>query len=301
MAIKVIFGGPWASAHEQARFEREADVALDAPQHPNIVGIIDRGRSSNGSLYLVMDYVPGLTLDEYVEFLKSRPGGVDQAELLTLFVKIADAVFAAHQKGVVHRDLKPSNIRIHANGEPCLLDFAARSAATAEASREQIDPTTVTAAGQFVGSSAYASPEQAEGRLDQVGVRSDVYSLGVLLYRRMVTGQFPYVVVGPVPEVLKNILNTGAHTAQPECCRKSPCPALPLRRWRLIRAKSVPRELEAVVLKALKKRPDGRYADAGELARDIRSFLKGVPTAARTPKRVATTCIAGRPWWSPCW
>src|SRR5262249_48569959 len=163
-----------------------------------------------------------------------------------LFAKICDGVNAAHLRGVIHRDLKPGNILVDDRGEPHVLDFGlAKLTQDADGtSATQVMTTT----GQFVGSLPWTSPEQAEGRTESLDIRTDVYSLGVVLYQ-LLTGRFPYPVSGPIREVVHHIANTN--------------PIRPSTIQRLI-----DRELETILLKCLAKAPDRRYQSAGELARD---------------------------------
>src|SRR5262245_49887606 len=144
-----------------------------------------------------MDFVDGCRLDAYLA--AERP---PMNEVLRLFVKICDAVHAAHMLHIVHRDLKPSNILIDAEGEPHILDFG-----LAKASGNDAEQTNVTITGQFVGSIQWASPEQAEGSAHTIDSRSDVYSLGVLLYHAL-TDEYPYEVTGGLHEVLDRIIHT---------------------------------------------------------------------------------------------
>lgn len=166
VAIKVLSQGPFASAAGRTRFEREVET-LARVRHPNIVTIHDSG-TVLGSSYLVMDFIAGQSLDEYL-----ARGVHSVRETLRLFLKICQAVHAAHLRGVIHRDLKPSNIRVDAAGEPHVLDFGL--AKLMPGSLEEPGPAAVTVTGQFVGSLPWASPEQAEGLQDQIDLRTDVY------------------------------------------------------------------------------------------------------------------------------
>ncbi|MBU0639785.1 MAG: protein kinase [Planctomycetes bacterium] len=249
VAIKVMKEGPFAGSADKARFDREVQV-LGQLKHPNIVTIHDSG-SAAGSFYFVMDYISGQPLDVYMA------GGEHSIDdTLRLFAKICDAVNAAHLKGVIHRDLKPGNIRIDDNGEPYILDFGLAKVAASEQ-----EASLMTMTGQFIGSLPWSSPEQAEGKPGQIDIRTDVYSLGVVLYQ-MLTGRFPYEVVGNMRDVLDNILKT--EPARPSTIRKQ-----------------INDEVETIVLKCLSKERERRYQTAGELGRDVRHYLAGEPIEAK--------------------
>jgi len=253
VAVKVMFQGPFAGPHDQARFEREARI-LAQLKHPNIVTIYDTGLSL-GRFFIVMDYIAGMPLDAYVASRK-----LSVRETLALFAKVCDAVNSAHLRGVIHRDLKPSNIRTDSAGEPHLLDFGLATV-TAEDGDSLAATQTMTMTGQFVGSLPWSSPEQAQGASDRIDLRTDVYSLGVILYQ-LLTGCFPYRVVGNIRDVIDNIL-----TADPD----KPSAG----------HREIDNEVETIVLKCLAKEPDRRYQSAGELARDVRHYLNREPIEAK--------------------
>ncbi|HOW69980.1 MAG TPA: protein kinase [Phycisphaerae bacterium] len=253
VAIKIMHEGPFAGWRDRARFDREIQV-LGALRHPNIVNVHDSGTAA-GSQFVVMDYIPGLPLDAWI---RNAPRAIEQ--LLRLFVVICDAVNAAHVKGIIHRDLKPGNIRIDEEGRPHILDFGLAKVEGDDTETEIASGMTL--AGQFVGSLPWSSPEQAQGLLDQVDTRTDVYALGVILYQ-MLTGTFPYQVVGPVRDVLNRIVS--GELTRPSTVRRE-----------------IDRDVEAIVLKCLRKEPHRRYQTAGELGHDIGRYLRGEAVAARS-------------------
>jgi tetratricopeptide (TPR) repeat protein/predicted Ser/Thr protein kinase len=249
VAIKVMKEGPFAGSADRARFDREVQV-LGQLNHPSVVAIHDTGVAA-GCHYFVMDYISGQPLDVY---MASGARSIDQT--LRLFAKICDAINAAHLRGVIHRDLKPGNIRIDADGEPHILDFGLAKVATSEA-----EAAAMTMTGQFIGSLPWASPEQAEGSPAKIDIRTDVYSLGVILYQ-MLTGKFPYEVIGGMRDVLDRIMK--AEPLRPRTIRKQ-----------------IDDEVETITLQCLAKERDRRYQTAGELARDVRRYLAAEPIEAK--------------------
>ena len=252
VAVKVMREGPFSSANDRLRFEREVQV-LAQLNNPNVVAIHDSGVFA-GSYYYVMDFIAGHTLDDYVKVHESA-----HTDILRLFVTICQAVNAAHLRGVIHRDLKPSNIRVSPHGVPHVLDFGLAKMEGGEG--EQTVPTAMTMTGQFVGSMPWASPEQALGEGRRLDVRTDVYSLGVILYQ-LICGRFPYRVEGPMRVVADEIAK--ADPVGPRSIDKR-----------------ITRDIERIMLKALSKDPEHRYQTAGEMARDLERCLAGDPIEAR--------------------
>ena len=257
VALKVLREGQFATPREKVRFEREIDV-LASLKHRNIVNILDSG-IAGGRHYYAMEYVAGKPLDQYVT------DGLSIEDRVRLFLKVCDAVHFAQLNSVVHRDLKPNNILIDAEGEPKILDFGLAKRAGREAIGET-SPEMVTISGQFMGSLPWASPEQVTGESDLIDMRTDVYSLGVILYQ-MLTARFPYEVRGPMHVVQSNIMN-----------------AVPVRPRTVHRR--IDSDVETIVLKALEKSRDDRYQSVGELAADVKRYLEGSPIVARPPSLV---------------
>ncbi len=251
VALKVMLDSAMSSDAARQRFEREVEF-IARLDHPNIVAVLDSG-IQEGRHYCVMDFVDGQALDDSLP-----PGECDPDEALALIERIAIAVDYAHQRGVLHRDLKPTNILIDEQGEPRLLDFGLAKA---------IDPvsamggrSTISQPGQLIGTVAYMAPEQARGEIDKLSVRTDVYALGAMAYE-LLTGKLPVDVTGSLGETL-NRLDTRDAT-KPSAHRR------------------LDSDTDAILLKALEKNPDNRYATARELADDIRRKLDGYPIHAR--------------------
>ncbi|MCA9127218.1 MAG: protein kinase, partial [Planctomycetales bacterium] len=187
--------------------------------------------------------------------------GVQLKSSLQLFYKIASAVGYAHTRGVMHRDLKPANILVDANGEPHVLDFGLAKLASSASSNTSQTHGQPTIHGEFVGTLAYASPEQTRGDSLQIDIRSDVYSLGVILFE-MLTGRLPYEITGTISDIISNI-----------------CDTPPLRPSKL--KPEIDDEIETIVLKALSKEPARRYQSAEHFSRDIGHYLAGEPIDAK--------------------
>lgn len=251
VAIKVLHERQVGGA-SRARFEREVEI-LAQLRHPNIVTIHDSA-CTDRRLYYVMDFIDGVPFDEFAAGVRER----DPRVLLPVFVKVCDAVHAAHLRGVMHRDLKPGNILVDGAGEPHVLDFGL--AKWLDSSDRTAAPQ-MTLTGQFLGSLLWAAPEQIEGAHDRLDIRCDVYSLGVILCQAL-TGRLPY----PQPATLAE---AARHIRESEPLRPST-----LRR-------GLNDELDTIVLKCLQKDPQRRYQTAGELGRDVRRYLANEPIEAK--------------------
>ncbi|MBN2137347.1 MAG: protein kinase [Sedimentisphaerales bacterium] len=253
VAIKVLL--PTLLASERARyyFEREAEL-IASMDHPNIVSIRDSGIIHH-QYYFVMQYIDGEPLRRYVQ--AERLLFRQKVELLN---KICSAITYAHQQGIIHRDLKFANILVDKRGEPHILDFGLAKAVGMDEAAD--DKAVVTMTGQWAGSLSTMSPEQASGQPNMIDVRTDVYSLGVILYT-LLTGQYPYDVGGPTLEALKNIQE-----------------AEPTRPRQII--PNFNSEMEAILLTALAKKRERRYQSAAELQSDIENWLEGRPIRVKS-------------------
>ena len=261
VALKLVMGGPLASVAALQRFQAEAQAAASL-QHPNIVAIHDVGEHA-GQAFFSMDYVEGRNLAELL-----RDGPLPPRRAAGYVKTIAEAIEYAHQRGILHRDLKPSNVLIDPFDQPRITDFGLAKRLTADAELSTINHQ-LTLSGQVQGSPNFMAPEQAQGRHQDVGPPSDVYSLGALLYD-LITGRPPFQ-AATLTEVLRQVATTE--------------PAAP----RLLNP-SIPRDLETICLKCLEKEPAKRYATAQLLADELGRYLRKEPILARPISR------AGRVW-----
>ena len=245
VALKLMIAGEHASQDQIARFEKEARAAARL-RHPNIVPIYDFG-VDNGRQFFTMDFIDGTPLDALIARKELTP-----RRALEITADLADALAYAHARGVVHRDIKPSNIMVDRSGHPQIMDFGLA---------KQLDSDTkFTRTGTTIGTPSYMSPEQAQGENDKVDQRSDVYSLGAVIYE-MLTGQPPFT-----GETMMNIVMKVVHDEP-----------LPLRR---INPK-LHRDIQTIVLKAIEKEPGHRYQNMVDLADDVRRYMAGEMIAAR--------------------
>jgi serine/threonine-protein kinase len=246
VAVKMLLRGPWASASDHARFRAEAESAARL-DHPNIVPVYEVGEHG-GHAFFSMKLVDGQTLAE-----RLQAGPLPPREAARILAAVCRAIDFAHQRGVLHRDLKPSNIVIDDQGRPHVMDFGL--------AKQVADATSLTRSGAVLGTPAYMAPEQAAGNRGEVGVASDVYSLGTILYH-MITGVPPFQAKSAM-EIVLQVLEQD--------------PPLP----REVLPK-VNRDLEMITLRCLQKPPDLRYESAAALAEDLEAFLKDEPITARS-------------------
>ncbi|MCC6393884.1 MAG: serine/threonine protein kinase [Bryobacterales bacterium] len=275
VAIKV---APRALENEEVRIrfrlERQTLARLD---HPNIVKLLDGGASESGIPYLVMDHVEGAPLDRYADEQK-----LSIEQRLALFRKICAAVHYAHQHLVVHRDLKPGNILVTPDGEPKLLDFGIAKMLDTDSARFQ-----VTSEGVVPMTLRYGSPEQIRGKAVSAG--SDIYALGVLLYE-LLTGHTPHYKPGvPAETLMYMILNDDPRPPGAAVRQALDWPAGRIEAAALAEARSSTPErlsnqlagdIDAIVLKALRKEPVDRYLSVEHFSEDIRRHLESLPVLA---------------------
>jgi non-specific serine/threonine protein kinase/serine/threonine-protein kinase len=281
-----------------SRFRHERQI-LASFDHPNIAGLLDGGSTPNGEPYFVMDYVEGTPIDQYCD-----SHGLTVAERITLFRQVCSAVQYVHQNLIVHRDLKPSNILVTADGVPKLLDFGIAKILKPEMMAEMVDATR---ADDRVMTPAYASPEQVRG--EPITTASDIYSLGVVLFE-IFTGRRPYRVKADTAHELARvicdeepdkpstaIMKTDRGTAQTsarveELSRKRSTEPDRLER----RLKG---DLDNILLKAMRKEPQRRYASVEQFSEDLHRHLANLPVSAhedslryRTEKFVRRNIVA---------
>lgn len=257
IAVKRLSAGAFATPDMRARFEREIEAAV-ALDHPNIVTVFGT-EIVDGQQLLAMKWVDGVPIDRWARPPHEAPRPI--REILEVFAVVCDAVHHAHQRGVIHRDLKPSNILVDSENRPFVLDFG-----LAKLSRESATAATMTLTGQFLGTPAYAAPEQIRGDVRAVDVRTDVYALGAILYR-LLTGTLPFTDTGDLPALMQNVLHR-------EALRPSSHDA------------TLNREVDVILLKALAKDKDQRYTSVDALADDLRRFLTGQAVLAHPPSTI---------------
>jgi serine/threonine protein kinase len=284
VALKVIKPG-MDTKNVIARFEAERQ-ALALMDHPNIAHVFDAGSTASGRPYFVMELVRGLKITDYCD-----QKSLSTEQRLDLFLQVCGAVQHAHQKGIIHRDIKPSNILIATSPEgkptPKVIDFGIAKATTGQ---RLTDKTLFTSFEMLIGTPAYMSPEQAEMTSSDVDTRSDIYSLGVLLYE-LLTGTTPF----DTQELLKAGLDEVRRVIRTKdpvrpSTRLSTMAAGELANVSTHHAAEAPKlirqmrgDLDWIVMKALEKERDRRYSTANGLAVDVQRYLSGEAVLARPP------------------
>jgi len=278
VALKIIKPG-MDSKHVIARFEAEKQ-ALALLDHPNIAHVFDAGTTETGRPYFVMEYVKGLSIVKYCD---DRKLNIEQR--LRLFEQVCEGVHHAHQKGIIHRDIKPSNILVSVHGDraiPKIIDFGIAKAIT----QPLTDKTFVTFAGQLLGTPEYMSPEQVDLATQDIDTRSDIYSLGVVLYE-LLAGVLPFeedsfsrAGLAEIQQTIREFEPASPSIRLTNLGEKAKTIAASRGTQVLALARRLHRELEWIPLKAMRKDRCRRYRSASELADDIRNYLNGLPLIA---------------------
>ncbi|MEE2685554.1 MAG: serine/threonine-protein kinase [Planctomycetota bacterium] len=249
VAIKMIRSGQFADPSEVDRFYVEAEAAANL-KHDNIVTVYEIGES-DGQHFFSMDYIEGESLSEAVS-----DGPMLPETAASLMLTMTETIEFAHQAGILHRDLKPSNVLLDKQDKPLLTDFGL--------AKQVNDRSQLTMSGTVVGTPSYMPPEQAAARAEEVDVRSDVYSLGAILYE-LITGVAPFK-AATTYDTLQQVLKS--EPVNPRVLNSA-----------------VPVDLETICLKCLQKERERRYATAQDLADELQRFIEGVPIQARPVSR----------------
>ncbi|HEX8141097.1 MAG TPA: tetratricopeptide repeat protein [Pyrinomonadaceae bacterium] len=282
VAIKILRRG-MDSEEIVRRFRTERQI-LASLEHPNIARLLDGGITEDGLPYIVMEYIEGQPVDSYCDKRRLRTDG-----RLLLFRKICSVVEFAHQNLIIHRDLKPSNILITPDGEPKLLDFGIAKLLNPALASQTL---AATATDLRLMTPEYASPEQIRGH--NITTVSDVYSLGILLYR-LLSGHAPYHFKQTSPQEIERLVCENEPERPSTAIRRTEEITIGQRTIRITpeivgEARGEPAEslrrrlrgdLDNIVLKALRKEPERRYSSAAQFAEDIRRYMDGLPVTAR--------------------
>jgi serine/threonine protein kinase len=269
VALKEIRADRRSSPTVRQRFINEAEIT-GLLEHPGIVPIYALDQDETGSPYYAMRFIQGQTFGQAIQSYHHQPSVLRFRELLQRFVTVCQTMAYAHSKEVIHRDLKPSNIMLGEFGETLVLDWGLAKQMQQSDCCWPSDPTTpvsptasdnhpFTQVGQVIGTLAYMSPEQAEGKLGELGPATDIFALGAILYE-LLTGRHPYAEI-PLVTMIYHV-RLGRFPAPRQIKRE------------------IPRALEAICLKAMASVPTSRYGTATELAQDVERWLGGEPVTA---------------------
>lgn len=257
VALKAPLGDTLRRPGARFRFQREIELAARL-DHPGIVRVLGDCELDDGRVGCVMEFVEGEPFDRWAAARRAE-GRAGLRRVVEAAAEVADAIAYAHQRAVLHRDIKPSNVVVTPEGAPHVLDFGLAKAL------DENGASFATQTGAFVGTLAYAAPEQVSAGADAIDLRTDVYALGLLVYQAL-TGRLPHATDAPSVEILRQI--------------RELAPARPSSL-----AEGVDDDLDAVVLMALAKEKDRRYASAGEFRDDLRAWLEGRAVRARFDSR----------------
>ena len=274
-AVKRLLGGGLASGRARRRFEREVELVANM-RHPGVVTLYESGLARDGEPFFAMELVVGERFDSYIRMSVLTP-----RQVVELFRSVVDAVAYAHRRGVIHRDLKPGNVLVDTDGHPRVLDFGlARPMENSAVG--MLDGFGLaggeTVAGEFLGTFAYAAPEQLRGDPDAIDSRIDVYALGVMLYEAL-CGSKPFASAASVADLLLQRLE-----AKP----RRPSEISP----------GIDRDLDVIALKLLDPEPDRRYGTADELRDELDRYLQGKPILAREDSFVYVAVKTIRRHWA---
>ena len=293
VALKILRSG-LDSKQVLARFEAERQ-ALALMNHSNVARALDGGQTEDKRPFFAMEYVPGLRITEYCD--RKR---LQIRERLEIFTKVCDGLEHAHQKAIIHRDINPSNVLVMEEGGaavPKIIDFGVAKATN----RALTERTLFTKHDELIGTPDYMSPEQARQDVHEVDTRTDIYSLGALLYELLVgEGPFDRKRLGLANSLqVINAVQAEAERPEPPSARAARIPtaerALLARRMGTtpgVVIAELRRELDHIVLKTLSRKPEDRYASVSELRTDVKAYLRGeerLPVVGRKPERRPTT------------
>ena len=279
VALKLIKGGLYSSVIQRFESERQSLAVMN---HPAIAKVFDAGSTKGGQPYFVMEYVEGPPITSYCDNKKLKI-----RERLELFIKVCEGVQHAHQKAIIHRDLKPSNIlvvEVDGKATPRIIDFGIAKAVSSQPGAEQ---TQFTEVGALIGTRGFMSPEQADPSVSDVDTRTDVYSLGALLYV-LLTGMLPFDSEGgrkkPIDEMLRQLRDDDPPSPSTKVStEKGTAAAAAERRGTDASqlAKQLRGDLDWITIKAVEKDRARRYGTPSELAADIERYLENRPVVAR--------------------